>query len=196
MDEKEIDEDDLEENEVAFFKCAECGSRVLDVVQAIDVTESVESVLPCTCGEEEQAAVRTERVTRCIENSGYLRGDRHIVIEEREEIDELDREEETQITYQRCYEMCKDQNHLWDQVDREEDEDEEGADLTITCGGCGREIEFGYSHPNKQGRIFLGNDDSDFNPWKTFPDDKYVDKWEGRGWLRPKRRKGPNRPVN
>jgi len=147
MDEKEIDEDDLEENEVAFFKCAECGSRVLDVVQAIDVTESVESVLPCTCGEEEQAAVRTERVTRCIENSGYLRGDRHIVIEEREEID-------------------------------------------------GREIEFGYSHPNKQGRIFLGNDDSDFNPWKTFPDDKYVDKWEGRGWLRPKRRKGPNRPVN
>ncbi len=182
----ETDEEELEENEVAFFKCKKCGSRTLYVTWIIDATETCESVLPCRCGNEETAIHQRERIVTQEQRTGYVTQDRHIHIDEHDELEELERDvEDEQIACEDCYEKYGDQLQLWEQTKSDVDEDDEGSDLTITCDGCGREIEFGYSHPNKQGRIFLGEDDTDFNPWLTFPDPKYFEKWKRKGWLRP-----------
>jgi hypothetical protein len=112
--------------------------------------------------------------------------DRHIHIDEHDELEELECDvEDEQVTCEDCEKKYGDQPRLWEVTTSNEDEDYEGSDLTITCDGCDREIEFGYSHPNKQGRIFLGEDDTDFDPWLTFPDPKYLEKWKKRKWLRP-----------
>jgi hypothetical protein len=182
----EIDEDQLEENEVLFFKCKDCGSRTLDTVCIIDVTQTIDEVLPCQCGNEEYAAYVRTRTVELVQHTGYLGANRHVFTEESQTIDELEREvEDEQIICKKCYEKFNEESRLWQIVDTHTDENNESGNLTITCNGCGREIEFGYSHANKQGRIFLGDDDSDFNPWKTFPDQKYLEIWRKRGWLRP-----------
>jgi hypothetical protein len=187
MVDDEMNEDELEENEVAFFKCKECGSRTLDVTWIIEITEICESELTCQCGAEINAAYLRERIVTQEQRTGFLEQDRHTRIEETETLDELDREvEDEQIVCKKCYKKYKDELHLWCVSETHVTKDREEDDLTITCNGCGREIEFGYSHPNKQGRIFLGADDTEFNPYKTFPDPKYLDKWKNRGWLRPK----------
>ena len=180
----EIDEDELEENELPFFKCNDCGSRVLHVCYTVEITTTTESVLPCKCGNEEEAAYRTTELTEEQRQTGYVTPDRHFCIDEVEDTDELDRNQEDEIICEKCCKKYKDQDHLWQAGSPVVVEDHEGADLTITCDGCDREIEFGYSHPDKQDRIFLGEDDSDFEPKKTFPDPKYFDKWKERGWLR------------
>lgn len=179
----EVGEDDLEENEVSFFKCKKCSSRILRITNIIDMVETIQKSLSCRCGEEEEAAYRTEQINVQVEESGYVLESRHYTVEEsdREEVDRDILDEV--IICEKCYNKYENRPDQWEVTESSSEKEE--SDLTIRCDGCDREIEFGYSHPNKQGRIFLGKDDRDFNPWKTFPDPKYVDKWEKRGWLRP-----------
>lgn len=59
----------------------------------------------------------------------------------------------------------------------------------VNCSSCDREIEFGWSKPNRGGRIFPV-ECSDFNPDETWPEPKYLDSWHEKGWLR----KGDNQP--
>jgi hypothetical protein len=58
-----------------------------------------------------------------------------------------------------------------------------GHKFYVHCAGCDREIEFGWSHPNRGGRIFPV-ECSDFLPEEVWPDPKYVEVWRQRGWLR------------
>ena len=171
----EIDEDDLDEDEVAFFKCNSCGLRVSI---SVAVTETVESRLSCRCGEGNDAAIRTETTTMLVEKTGYVTQDRHVFIEESEDVEQLDRtsEDET-VDCEMCLNKIGCDPAAWGVVETTAEEDDD-ADMTITCGGCDREIEFGYSHANQQGRIFLGEDDSKFNPWMTFPEAKYRERWQ------------------
>jgi hypothetical protein len=186
-DDYEINEDELEENEVLFFKCKDCGSRALDAVNIIEVTQIIEKVLPCQCGEEENAAYIRNRIVKQVQKSGYLARDRHVFFDETETLDELDREiEDEQVICGNCYEKYKDEQGLWHDADTFEDEDIEGSDLTINCNGCGREIEFGCSHANKQGRVFLGDEDSDFNPCLTFQTPNIMKYGEKGGGSDPK----------
>jgi len=59
----------------------------------------------------------------------------------------------------------------------------EGDEFYINCGNCDREVEFGWSQPDRRGLI-LPMESSDFNPLESWPDPKYVDVWQERGWLR------------
>ncbi len=59
----------------------------------------------------------------------------------------------------------------------------ESDEFFINCGNCDREIEFGWSEPDRRGLI-LPVEFSDFNPRESWPDPKYVDAWQQRGWLR------------
>ena len=65
----------------------------------------------------------------------------------------------------------------------ERDDDPESDEFYVNCAGCDREIEFGWSQPDRDGRIFPV-DCSDFVPLQIWPDPKYVDVWQQRGWLR------------
>ena len=88
--ENETNEEELEENEVSFFKCSECGSRTLSITNVVDVVETVEKTMPCKCGQQEDAACRTEEIRLQIEEKGYLLENRHYIVNKTEQ-EELDR---------------------------------------------------------------------------------------------------------
>jgi hypothetical protein len=67
----------------------------------------------------------------------------------------------------------------------ESEADPESDEYFVNCGNCNREIEFGWSKPDQRGLIFPV-EFSDFTPVESWPDPKYVDAWEKRGWLRSK----------
>jgi hypothetical protein len=65
----------------------------------------------------------------------------------------------------------------------EEETDRENDEFLVNCGNCVREIEFGWSQPYRHGLIFPA-EFSDFEPLESWPDPKYVDVWQQRGWFR------------
>jgi hypothetical protein len=65
----------------------------------------------------------------------------------------------------------------------ETETDQESDEFFVNCGDCDREIEFGWSQPDRHGLI-LPVEFSDFIPLESWPDPKYVDVWQQRGWLR------------
>ncbi len=62
--------------------------------------------------------------------------------------------------------------------------DPDSHEFFVRCEGCDREIEFGWSHPNRGGR-FWPSECTDFNPWRCWPEPRYRDVWAKKGWLRP-----------
>lgn len=65
-----------------------------------------------------------------------------------------------------------------------EAEDNPGNDkFYVNCASCDREIEFGWSHPNRVGGIFPV-ECSDFVPGEYWPEPRYLDSWQKKGWLR------------
>ena len=59
----------------------------------------------------------------------------------------------------------------------------ESDEFFVNCGNCDREIEFGWSQPDRRGLI-LPVEFSDFIPSESWPDPKYLDTWQKNGWLR------------
>ena len=59
----------------------------------------------------------------------------------------------------------------------------ESDEFYVNCANCDREIEFGWSQPNRGGRIFPV-ECSDFIPGKYWPEPRYLDSWRQKNWLR------------
>ena len=67
-----------------------------------------------------------------------------------------------------------------------EPEDNPGNDeFYVNCASCDREIEFGWSQTDRGGRIFPA-DCSDFIPGEIWPEPRYLDSWQQKGWLKRK----------
>jgi hypothetical protein len=65
-----------------------------------------------------------------------------------------------------------------------EQESDPGSDeFYVNCAGCDREIEFGWSKPNRGGLIFPA-ECSDFIPEEIWPEPRYMDSWHQKHWLR------------
>ncbi len=90
-----------------------------------------------------------------------------------------------------------DNDHHWEYDDSEKTDDEfltwdedvsdepETIDheFFVNCEGCDREVEFGWSHPDRAGRIWPA-ECTDFNPWLCWPEPRYKDSWQTKNWLR------------
>ena len=71
-----------------------------------------------------------------------------------------------------------------------ESEDNPGNDqFYVNCAGCDREIEFGWSQSNRGGGIFPV-ECSDFIPGKYWPEFRYLDSWQQKGWLKKELKNG------
>jgi hypothetical protein len=55
----------------------------------------------------------------------------------------------------------------------------------VNCEGCEREIEFGWTHPDRGGRIWPA-ECADFNPGMCWPEPRYREAWAEKNWLQPK----------
>jgi len=63
----------------------------------------------------------------------------------------------------------------------EPETDRESDDFFVNCEDCDREVEFGWSQPDRHGLI-LPVEFSDFKPSESWPDPKYLENWQVRGW--------------
>jgi hypothetical protein len=143
------------------FTCRKCGSHNLVVTHVWNI----------------QAGPDSERWREW----GPLKDDHHWHYEFKEEVqanedDEVQRgdrgefEDDDSTTEPEEYEVYE------AATNRESDE------FFVNCGNCDREIEFGWSEPDRRGLIFPV-EFSDFIPQQSWPDPKYVDAWQRRNWL-------------
>ena len=65
----------------------------------------------------------------------------------------------------------------------EPETDRESDDFFVNCENCDREVEFGWSQPDRRG-ILSPVEFSDFIPSESWPDPKYLNLWQQRGWVR------------
>jgi hypothetical protein len=65
----------------------------------------------------------------------------------------------------------------------ETETDRESDEFFVNCENCDREIAFGWSQPDRRGLI-MPAEFSDFNPSESWPDPKYMDMWQQKGWDR------------
>ena len=59
----------------------------------------------------------------------------------------------------------------------------EGDEFFVNCGNCDREVEFGWSEPDRRGLIYPV-EFLDFIPSECWPDPKYLESWRRQGWER------------
>ena len=64
----------------------------------------------------------------------------------------------------------------------EAESDTENDEFYVNCAGCDREIEFGWSQPNRGGGIFP-EECSDFLPGEIWPEPRYLDAWQQKHLL-------------
>jgi len=166
------------------FKCKDCSSDDLYIESEYSITKELVDTLDCTCDEENDFAVkRTYAITTTYLERMSL-DDEHRIgdVEDSEELDTVEEEIGYEVTCYRCLEDA----HQNDWVTEVESSgiDEDSVEYYVRCGGCHREIEFGWSHPDRGGRIWPA-ECTDFNPWKSWPEPRYHSKWLEQGWIRP-----------
>ena len=166
------------------FKCKECGSDELYIESKYSITKELVDTLECSCDEEnESAAQRTYTVTTTYLDRMNL-DDEHRAggMEETEELDTVEEEINYEVKCYKCLEEA--QQNAWITEVESSSIDEDSVEYWVRCSGCHREIEFGWSHPDRGGRIWPA-ECTDFNPWKSWPEPRYRDKWLECGWIRP-----------
>ena len=143
------------------FTCRKCGSHNLVVTHVWNI----------------QAGPDSERWREW----GPLRDDHHWQYEFRERV-EANEDDEVQRGDPGEFEDDDSSSQPEDYEVYEADTNRESDEFFVNCGNCDREIEFGWSEPDRRGLIFPV-EFSDFVPQQSWPDPKYVDAWQQRRWL-------------
>ncbi len=63
----------------------------------------------------------------------------------------------------------------------ESETNRESDEFFVNCENCDREIAFGWSQPDRRGLI-LPVEYTDFDPSESWPDPKYLETWQQKGW--------------
>jgi hypothetical protein len=152
----------MKEDNAFKFTCHSCGGHALIVTH-------VWSILAGTDSERWQ-------------EWGPLKDDHHWQYEFKEKI-EKNEDDEVQRGDIGEYEEDDSASEPEEYEINEEQTDRESDEYFVNCENCDREIEFGWSEPNRRGLI-MPVDFSDFNPSESWPDPKYMDHWQRKGWVR------------
>ena len=167
------------------YECPKCGFHEFLVEHEFDMERNRELTLPCSCDEEHEVAGRwvfREWVTNC--QTGRLKHDHHVEWEDKELIEEDFEEIETDVSCGPCVELLSSDECQFEHDAEEWVDCDDSHRWTVRCGSCGHEIQFGWSHPDRGGRIWPVAS-SDWNPWKCWPEPRFKAEWAERGWLRP-----------
>jgi hypothetical protein len=144
------------------FTCKTCGGHGLTVAHKWSILAGVESENWQEWGPLE-ASHRwhysfKEKIEETDDNIQIERGD----FGEFEEDDSDSEPEEYEFVKQEC--------------------DSDSDEYYVNCDTCDREIEFGWSEIDRGGGIFPV-EYSDFIPEKYWPEPRYVNSWQQKGWL-------------
>ena len=163
----------MSSNDPAKFTCSQCGGHELIVSRVWNIEAGPES--------------------ETWKEWGRLKDDHHWQFEFQEKI-EANPDEEAQRGDFGEFQEDDSATEPEEYETHETQTSRESDEFFVNCGDCDREIEFGWSEADRRGLI-LPIEHSDFDPLHSWPDPKYVDAWEQRGWLRgghhrPRQREG------
>jgi len=167
-----------------LYTCKKCGCHEFIVEHLYTQNILIEDLLRCSCedSDEEYAAVFQNRLIKEMRSWGFLDEDHRVGEWDKEEVDNsTEQDDNPKINCLKCYEVESDGD--WEPGEEFEPEifDEEWF---VRCSECNREIEFGWSHPIRGGGIWTA-EDRDFDPWQCCPEERYIEKWRKKGWIRP-----------
>jgi hypothetical protein len=164
------------------FRCIECGSSNFDVIKEFLSGFSYIESYPCHCGRASQAATR-ECIERAFYQSiGLLKEDHRFSLDDTEKIEKIaTQNEEFDIVCHECFNEAVEGDL---KVEARKEAREEDVEFYVRCAQCGREIEFGWSQPDRGGEIWPV-DSRDFEPQKIWPEPRFSENWVKRGWLKP-----------
>ena len=169
-------------NDCCFFTCKECGSKKIIVEEKSVAKYHHVKELACTCGENSVAAKQKYHYSVECRTISELDEEHHFEVIETEEIENDDIEnDDEEIFCAKCYSNADESD--WEQTDDEVCEIKDDG-FWVRCAKCKREIQFGWSHPDRGGRIWPV-ECNDFNPWKCWPEPRYKEQWKKNGWIRP-----------
>ena len=177
-----------------WFTCPDCSSSDLLFYHEYLLIKHYKRVLACQCdspAEEGVAAERSVHQEIIYEERGPLHEDHRWAYEDGEEMELVDEaEDDFQVYCRECYSHGQLHPEGWEmcEVTTEISDEASDHDFYVHCAGCMREIEFGWSHPERGGRVWP-SECGDFNPWLCWPEPRYREKWKEKNWLRPIGRK-------
>ncbi len=164
-----------------LYRCERCSGHVFIVVHGCRMVTNNLKMLRCRCGRgpDGVAAHKTRIVVEEFAEWGRL-DEEHGWAWEAKNLEEVeDRGEDYQVLCERCASRAEEDSD-WEVLDEfTEDLDHE---FYVFCGECEKEIEFGWSAPDRQGGIWPV-EASDFDPACCLPEPRYYGLWVDRGWI-------------
>jgi hypothetical protein len=152
----------MKDNNAFKFTCSSCGGHELIVTHVWNILAGTES--------------------ESWQEWGPLKDNHHWQFEFKEKVEESE-DDEVQAGDFGEFEEDDSSSEPDDYETQETETSRESDEFYVNCGNCDREIEFGWSQPDRRGLI-LPVEFSDFIPSESWPDPKYLDTWGQKGWLR------------
>jgi hypothetical protein len=173
-------------NQQYLFTCKTCGSHEVMVAGLYRIIEEYTKILPCECGRAKsgEAAIRSYVLNKEYEDYGYLDNEhRWEFVNRNNLIDHSEIEKDFVLECCKCYLIYDIDRNRWKTTLESKEFDEESVEFFVYCGGCGREMEFGWSQPDRSGLIWP-TECVDFNPALVWPEPRFKEKWNQKGWFR------------
>ena len=168
------------------FTCKTCGSHEVMVSGMYTILEEFTKILPCDCGKspDGKAVIREYFVEKIYEDYGLLDQEhRWEPINRNKLIDRKEEDKDFQLNCGKCFLSYDLDNPKWTTILENREMLEESVEFLVSCEGCGREMEFGWSQPERSGYIWPV-EWNDFNHSLVWPEPRYREKWQQRGWLK------------
>ncbi len=168
-----------------LFTCKDCGGHDLIVILHGTIVREVTETQDCDCGNDESGLAYQRNYHLHIPYvKSFLLDENHRFEEKLEEEYETPEKGEDVESIIYCGD-CYDPNYEGD-IDEDDQSNDEIEDLEcfVECDNCKREIEFGWSHSDRGGRIWPA-ECTDFNPWICWPEPRYREIWRKKNWLNP-----------
>ena len=165
-----------------MYCCENCSHEKFLVIYKCSKLSDETRTLKCECEQSADYAIRrVTTITKLVEESGELDDTHHPQWDSKESEVEDKQVEEEEVGCRECLSKNEDNEDAWEV--EESDPRTEDEHFEVRCDKCGHEIEFGWSHPDRGGRIWPV-ESGDHNPRISWPEDRFVDNWRERGWLR------------
>lgn len=170
-------------NKQNLFTCKRCDSHDVLVASLYKIRENHKNILPCECGTSLNgiAAIQSFLVEKHYEDYGYLDSKHQWEFVHRNNlIDRMELDTNFQLECSECFVIYAIDRQKWNIQVENRELSEESIEFHVSCGGCGHEIEFGWSHPNRAGRIWPV-ECIDFDPEKVWPEPRFRERWDHNG---------------
>ncbi len=173
-------------NKQNLFTCKKCDSHDVLVSSLYKIKENYQRILPCECHTSlnDTAAIKSFFVEKIYEDYGYLDQDHQWEFIHRNNlIDRKEVETNFQLQCSKCFIIYAIDKRKWKTLIENRELSEESVEFHVSCGGCGHEIEFGWSHADRAGLIWPV-ECNDFDPDKVWPEPRFRETWSQKGWIR------------